>query len=519
MESQEQPQEQVLPEETILPPAEAVETAQPAEPDAAAEERAPTKTVKTFWERLDEVFRLNVESAKMNEKIEELLEQFPDEERISTQRFNSYLFQPSRIGISSNEDITLNTNTILSGTVGQYNHQLVESFNSFRVRLAKSLVNVKSIQLLSAVIPNAIQNIPDNSVIFFYYKLRTVDNANLGAYDNGTTYYPGDIVTFLTQTYVCAQITTGAQPVGTFLGSRWYPIALPLDGTRPNYCDLNPYRIQVVFLNPTNGLPVESVGTNANPNLMNRTFTDYTDLVAGLNACAASATNASVPGELIFSYSPILNRIGVEFTNNTFYYLPCGWDDPNIKDAINYYNQGVNNWPVNLYVYNDWSPGYTLNLRLGYTWTGVFANPFTSNYWALTGIILSREARSLVLYMRENDPAFPAPLYNPANLLTFNSYPDLVNTSCVRIYTDVTFASTDEGSGWQNQPQGGLLSIVPVNASNLGVSFYQNNFNNPLTKIPKIISEIGIRLVNDQGDPFNLPNSATVLLELAVEYY
>ena len=64
----------------------------------------------------------------------------------------------------------------------------------------------------------------------------------------------------------------------------------------------------------------------------------------------------------------------------------------------------------------------------------------------------------------------------------------------------------------------GLLSLVPINATNLGVSFYQNNFNNPLTKIPDNITQIGITMLNDQGLPFYMPNSAVVLLELAVEY-
>ena len=115
--------------------------------------------------------------------------------------------------------------------------------------------------------------------------------------------------------------------------------------------------------------------------------------------------------------------------------------------------------------------------------------------------------------MRGKDPVYLPPDWTP-NLLTANSYADLVNTSCVRVYCDTTFGSTQDSTGG-----GGLLSIVPVNTTNLGVGFYQNNFNNPLTKIPRIIPEINIRLLNDLGQPYLLPNSATVTLELAMEYY
>ena len=111
---------------------------------------------------------------------------------------------------------------------------------------------------------------------------------------------------------------------------------------------------------------------------------------------------------------------------------------------------------------------------------------------------------------------------NISNLITFNSYPDLVNTSCVRIYADFTLSSTLDSLGSAlpigTSTQQGLLSIIPINTNNLGVGFYQNNFNNPLTKIPQNITEIAIFMLTDQGVPFYLPNSATVLLELAIEY-
>ena len=147
---------------------------------------------------------------------------------------------------------------------------------------------------------------------------------------------------------------------------------------------------------------------------------------------------------------------------------------------------------------------------MGFTWNGVFPDPFTTDPY-----INNNLPSCLFSYMRPADPILATNW--ATNVITANNYGDLVNTSCVRIYTDITLGSTEDTI---NNPEGeGLLSIVPVNASNLGVAFYQNNFNNELTKIPKIITEIGVRLANDQGFPFILPNSATVILEIAVSYY
>ena len=124
--------------------------------------------------------------------------------------------------------------------------------------------------------------------------------------------------------------------------------------------------------------------------------------------------------------------------------------------------------------------------------------------------------------MRPKDPRFLAAPFNlqpwTADQVTANSYGDLVNTSCVRIYADVIMGSTQDSNNTKQDDAEGLLSVVPINATNLGVGFYQNNFDNKLTKLPSIITEVGVRLVNDQGLPFSLPNSATVLLELSIDY-
>jgi small-conductance mechanosensitive channel len=57
-----------------------------------------------------------------------------------------------------------------------------------------------------------------------------------------------------------------------------------------------------------------------------------------------------------------------------------------------------------------------------------------------------------------------------------------------------------------------------MNASNLGVTFYNTTLYCPLTKISDQIYEIEIRMLTDTGQPYTIPNSAIVSLELALTY-
>lgn len=520
-----------------------------------ADEVSPTKSVKNFWERLDEVFTMNVESAKMRERVEEILEQFPEYEKVNGDTYKSFIFQPERISISSNDDPTLLT--ARDNSLYTSGHAYAERFSSFKINFKKALRNVKSIQLLSGVIPNAAQNIPDESVCFFYYKIRTTENAFQGEWDTLTNYGAGDLVGIValnanyackvpnvdvnpsltywqttTQTaiipwssttaytagnlvlynnvsYICITNNTGIIPGEIY----WIPINLGINPNLPNYYDLNPYHIYVVYFFPTFGNLPESEPV-VNTNAFNRTFQDYNDLVDALNFCVTNIgnqnnTNATVASDITFQYNATLNKIQMIPNANElaagYYYMPCGYADPNIPLFFNLPTTPVFfgiNYP------GIFIPQTTLNLRLGFTWNGVFPDPFSSPD-TLNDVFFSNV---LLWYLRPKNPQYALPWAQ--DIITFNSYPDLVNTASVRVYADITLGSTEDSSN-----EGGLLSIVPVNASNLGIGFYQNNFNNPLTKIPRNIPEIQIRMLTDNGLPFYLPNSATVLFELAIEYY
>lgn len=524
--------------------------------DAEQPVKEATKDVGTFWERLDQVLQLNLQAAQMRERVDDLLEEFPDRVNNREDR-NSFLFQPERLLISSNDDVqppSFQTDPSIAFSYAP-NTLLSQYFSQFRIRLKRALVNVKSIQMLSAVLPNVIQNIPDNSIIFLYYRLRNITNSIQGAWDDTTIYDAGDIVfpTTPTEYYVCQEYNSNVGPEdnywiqvgyiqdapiwnatttystgqqvqynGQFWQSTqnnnvnvkpgflyWVPVDLPDDLDRPNYWDLNEDHLCSVYLDPTVVLP-EAYNPATNPLLFNRTFQDYQDLLSSINFAATQGPNATHVNDISFNYDATLNKFIFEPQNidEEYYYLPAGFEDPNVTSYLQTFGDlyGV---PL--------SPGYTLNLRMGFTWNGRMPNPFEQNPYSNDYF-----PKSIYAFLRPIDPALTQPPYNlqawGTNVVTANSYADLVNTSCVRIYCDCIFGSTQDSDNTNRSDAEGLLSVVPVATNNLGVAFYQNNFNNPLTKIPGIITEIGIRLVNDQGLPFYLPNSATCLLELGITY-
>jgi len=459
-------------------PTEEVPQEVPQEEETPVEN--PTKDVKTFWNRLDEV-----------------LTELESERPIVTRPYTSSLFQPERISISS-------ANAIPSYPINNFTaddsswHQNSETFSDFTVKFDKSLINVKSIQCLSAIIPNATVTIPDTETYFYYYRIPNISNSPVtGVWNSSTAYIPGNIVIVqyapgLFATYICILANTGQVTTNT---TYWYNVTDQLN--IPNYYLLKSQYLQHVNLLPTIGVPPDFYGS-ALDLVHNRTFYSYQDLVDSLNACAAldlsggSPTN-SIPGDVSFEYNSTLNKIVLVPTDTAnYYYMGAGFADPNVFiDLSN----------------NDQTPYKTLNLRCGFTWNGIFPNPNTlSNPFTSNALL-----KTILWYMR---PSPPGSLFeSTGDYQTANSYGNLVNTSCVKVYCNITMGSTQDSNG-----KAGLLSVVPINASNLAVGYYQNNFNNPLTKVPDIISEIQILLVTESGEPFYLPNSAVVTLELYVLY-
>jgi hypothetical protein len=457
------------------------EEVQPDQPQEVPQEETPvenpTKDVKTFWNRLDEV-----------------LTELESERPIVTRPYTSSLFQPERVSISSTDAIPNYPTTIydISANVVTW-HQNSETFSQFTVKFDKALINVKSLQCLSAIIPNVTLNIPDSETYFYYYRIASLQNSIVGAWNSSTLYVQGNVVTSGGSYYVAIVNNLNTAPPNPLC---WYNVTTQL--SRPNYYQLKAANLKHVNMLPSEEFPVDFYST-ANQIAVNRTFTSYQDLVDTLNVCASAATGtASIPGDVSFEYDSAINKIVLVPTDTTdYFYMAAGFVDPNVVAEQRVYAQ---------------NPSKTLNLRCGFTWNGVYVkptslqNPFTSN------LLMN----SLAWYLRPTDPNFPSssnPLLAVNDTQTANSYGNLVNTSCVKVYCNITMGSTQDSNG-----NAGLLTVVPINAANGAVGYYQNNFNNPLTKVPEIITDIQILLVSENGEPFYLPNSAVVTLELYVLY-
>ena len=325
------------------PPTETTE--QPSDvPTEPTPTQAPTRDVKTFWNRLDEVLgQLETEVPMTDQKP-----------------YKSAIFQPDRIVLSSHDDPDLFQAVY---NLAQGGHQRAETFSSFKIRFSKSLIGVKSIQLLSCIIPAAISNIPDDECMFFFYRLRNLTQSSLGAWSVGTTYIQGDVVSYGGSFYISLVNNNFLSQPNTN-PTVWNNCSAIM--SYPNMYDLKPANINSVYLNPTFSTPQEATA-NTNVLSYNRTFISYQDLVNSLNFCVTNGINNDGPGAVgaSFAFDTVTNKI--QFIPQAsqiaagYFFLPCGYSDPNILQYVTTYFglATVNQNPLLYY-----RPGSSLNLRL-----------------------------------------------------------------------------------------------------------------------------------------------------------
>jgi len=84
------------------------------------------------------------------------------------------------------------------------------------------------------------------------------------------------------------------------------------------------------------------------------------------------------------------------------------------------------------------------------------------------------------------------------------------------VYVYVDFV---QGSSQDSQGNGGLLGVVPLNASNNSVGYYDKVMSNDLLKIPSQLQEITVFFKDERLNNFLLPRSAIANLELGFTYY
>ena len=162
-------------------------------------------------------------------------------------------------------------------------------------------------------------------------------------------------------------------------------------------------------------------------------------------------------------------------------------------------------------------PNRTLNLILGFTWNGLnfpIEQIITTNIYpegSAVPVLLNRlRPIPIYTYTLLGSTSYPQ---TTTGIYTADGYCNLVFSSICSIYTSIVGSATLD-----TQRNTNLLSIVPMNCPNLGVSFYNNVISTELTKINNDIYSIYIELRAEDGTPYLISNNGIVTLDLKLTY-
>ena len=443
-------------------------------------ENEPIKTVNTFWERLDEVLL----------HLEETPQQLQTRDA-----YKSALNQPRQLFCCSTQDYNRGINGILTGTAIRKQILTRSFYDSFRVSFTdRALLNVKSIQLYSASIPMAQTNITNEETYFWFYEIRTLGSSTVGNWNLLNAYNVSDIVVYSGRYYGCYKtIPAGSNPNPSIDTARWYNAGVAItDANEPNYLDLAPSvranRLKYFYLessdNPSERTPLNDLFEYG----WNKIFDDYDDLRQEVNRAAgyAGATgNGTGTQEIYFEYSSRFNKFEMYsiVTTGVYYFLPP------LSDTV--YQSANQNFPL------------SLNMRLGFTEQNDIPNMISSNPWT-NDIVTLDFADNFLNYLPDTNPPY----------FQAQSYANLNYTNRCNIFADVV-----RSSSFDTYTGGELLASVPMNAGNLGVVLYNAVYPNKLVNVPPEIYEIFFYFETDNKIPYLFPKSATISLELALEYF
>lgn len=232
----------------------------------------------------------------------------------------------------------------------------------------------------------------------------------------------------------------------------------------------------------------------------NRFFSDPADFVTQLNTAAAvGGDNVTynpnwTGGDVTFAYNATTKQITMTGNTAGRFYANAGWNDPAVLALLaggtitmpNFAGAGTTPQPT--------LAQFTLNLRVGYALSG--------NANASQGTVGNPRYANLTNTAIANGTAVPV-----------DSYPNLVYTSSVYLYSDIVAGSSICSNLAHN-----LLSVIPVNAPQLGVIQYVAATLTWLDKIPDNIYEIRVIMQDENNQPFLLPDSAVVNFELGISY-
>jgi hypothetical protein len=457
-----------------------------------------------------------------------------------------YINQPEKIAVSSNnaEQAQLT-----------YNGQFQNSFANFTVTLPRPALDVKSIELLSANIPQCQVNIPDESLIFFYYRIKTqndftytktifLEQPNL---DNIhyirllPSYYKQELVqnyptlgfnkTFNNYTELAAELAKACANDLIYLKR---PVSPAFDEFIPN-------DISITYNQDINKFEME--GNNA--------FTqwDFIESWNGLNTWVVNSivTYNNIVYIAIQNVAPTNTAPDVDtsnwqvYTGQYYTYLSAGYEDPNVYSFAQTIQDLSFTWDFdfrnlsNLYQFALYSippqpiaQYQTLNLRLGFSWDGIFTWDDNTILTGIIGDVYQNGSIPCMLFNRLRPvPYYQLLLGSPglgtqpldsgdpytATIYTADNFCNLVYSSIINIYTNIIGPSTVDTERNNN-----LLATVPLACNNLGITFYEPRISNKLTRITKDIYTIYLEFRREDGQPYYFSNNAIITITLGLTY-
>lgn len=460
---------------------------------------------------------------------QQLLEEIELEQALKkAELYKSFVYQPERLSISSQNATAPTSSSTLNPS------QSDNSYYNFNINLPRPLLNVKSLQLLRASIPQCSPSIQDTALVFWYYRLQTQLDINGDTYftelPNISNLY---CVRLLPSYYKHELIDTPSQYGFNQTFNSYQDLLTQLNLATINDLAYNnqvsktmPFisgDITFSFNSTTNRFSV--TGNNVNTSITFNTYSAATTY--NLNNIVSYLGN-----NYICKVSSSFNVIPTNTTNwavyvqtsNFYTYLLAGYSDPNVITKQVTVNSISQTYDFELLACIPGQPylstpltNRTLNLILGFTWNGL--NYQLSSLVTPTIYLAGSPAPLLFNRLR------PIPIYASTDSLlgtypqtstgtySADAYCNMVFSSIISIYCSIVAAATLD-----TQRNTNLLAIIPMNCPNLGVTFYNNVINNELTKVNNDIYTLYIELRAEDGSPYLISNNGIISLDLKLTY-
>lgn len=240
----------------------------------------------------------------------------------------------------------------------------------------------------------------------------------------------------------------------------------------------------------------------------NKYFNNVTELVNALNAAASTGGDSVtfnptwIAGDITFTYDTTTRKI--TFTgNNSGYYSPVAFDDPNV--ALFFANNASYTPKMNAFnsansyasaTYQAWINGDTMNPRLGF---GLAYN--NRGLWFGSASVVGCASSTQV------------PQANGTGIEA-DSYPILIGAQNLNIYCSILGSSGQSSSGRKN-----LLACIPLEYEPLNVCSYTlTSVEGRELSVAGEIYELSFDFTDDFGNPFYFYPNMNTQLEMNIFY-